>query len=66
MEFWEALIDLQDLTTVSPIKHRCKVCGLTTNLQWAMNRHLDNKHSEKLYDLSGQAHGWNDAVLGWK
>ena len=66
MEFWEALIELQDLTDISPIKHRCKVCGLTTNHQWAMDRHLDNKHSDILYYLSNQAHGWDNAKIGWK
>ena len=31
-----------------------------------MDRHLDNKHSDKLYELSGRAHGWNDVAMGWK
>jgi len=66
MEFWEALIELQDLTGESPIKHLCKVCGHTTNYQWAMDRHIDNKHPDELYKLSGQAHGWNNAKMGWR
>lgn len=63
MEFWEALLTLEDYIP-SEDKYACLICGHRVRYEWAIWRHLDNKHSDLLYDLSGQAHGWNDA--GWQ
>ena len=62
MNFGEALFDLQELTLgEQPLKYRCKVCGHTTNQQWAMDRHIDNKHTAEIFARTGnQIHGWND------
>ena len=65
IEFWEALIQLSEYT-LDDNKYTCKVCGHKVNFEWAIWRHLDNKHSDKLYKLSGQAHGWNNARNGWE
>jgi len=58
MEFWEALLALEEYTPRDN-KYTCKVCGHKVNHEWAIWRHLDNKHPDELYKLSGQAHGWN-------
>ena len=61
IEFWEALINLQTLTNTIPLKHLCKVCGHTTNQAWAMDRHIDEKHTTEIFTLTGnQIHGWNN------
>ena len=46
-------------------KHVCEVRGHTTNYEWAIWRHIDNKHPDALFELCRQAHGWNDARNGW-
>ena len=58
MEFWEALLLLGDYILPED-KYICIVCGHKVNYQWAIWRHIDNKHSDLLYVLSGQAHGWD-------
>ncbi len=65
MEFYEAISSLYDLSN-DGTHYVCKECELGVRMEWAIWRHIDNKHSDKLYELSGQAHGWNNARMGWK
>jgi len=64
MKFWEAINSLYDLDKDN-IHYKCLECGHHTRMEWAIWRHIDEKHSDKLYELSGRAHGWQDARLGW-
>ncbi len=64
MEFYEALLSLYDLDS-DATHYSCKECGNKVHLEWAIWRHIDNKHPDKLYELSGQAHGWQNARLNW-
>ena len=67
MEFYEAIDSLYEYGPSNPHGHYvCKECGLKVHCEWAIWRHIDHKHSDKLYALSGQAHGWDDARVGWK
>lgn len=65
MEFWEALYELSDYNP-DENKYICKICAHKTNQQWAIWRHLDNKHPDKLFEISGRAHGWNSVRNGWE
>lgn len=65
MDFWEALEALSDYLPDED-KYICIICGHRVNYQWAIWRHLDNKHSDLLYDISGRAHGWDSARNGWE
>jgi len=61
MELWEALLDLSELTRTQPIKYRCKICGHTTNQEWAIYRHIDKEHTSEIYTRTGnQVHGWDN------
>lgn len=64
MEFWDAIGSMYFLNKLC--RYECTECGLTTRMEWAIWRHIDHKHSDKLYKLSGQAHGWDNARNGWK
>jgi len=64
VEFYEAIDSLYKLN--NKCRYECLECGLTTKMEWAIWRHIDTKHSDRLYKLSGQAHGWNNARMGWK
>ena len=67
MEFYEAINSLYTYKPDNPHGHYvCLECDNSVHLEWAIWRHIDNKHSNKLYELSGQAHGWNNARMGWK
>ena len=63
LDMGEALIVLSDYRNY---KYVCEVCGHTTNYEWAIWRHIDNKHSDVLFELCGRAHGWNNLRNGWK
>lgn len=68
MEFYEAIDSLYklDATQAGNCHYVCLECSHPTKMEWAMWRHIDNKHPDKLFELSGQAHGWNNARLGWE
>ncbi len=61
MEFWEALSRLTEYDSYED-KYICEVCGHKTNHEWTIWRHIDNKHPDSLYALSGRAHGWNAEI----
>ncbi len=73
MEFYEAIQNLYDYRPEGANPDRrgyckdwvCKECGHKLRQQWAMWRHIDHKHSDKLLAMSGQAHGWDNARNGW-
>jgi len=58
MDFGEALAKLTEYNEKED-KFECQLCGHRTRYERALWHHLNNKHSDKLFELSGQAHSMN-------